>query len=93
MTTQERIEKLEKEILRLKRIEELEEFKEYMNNCYDVLMGDGATDESVNVFYTSDFTITFRGKSISISNGADIYTAIGDIVDFELEELKEFTNI
>ncbi len=89
MTTQERIKNLEIELLRLKRIEELENFKNHMQNTFDVLMGDGCTDASCTLFYNMPFTITFNGKTIEISNGADTFQEIEYTIQRELDELAE----
>lgn len=89
MTTHERIEKLETELYRLKRQEELENFLEHMQNTFNVLMGDGANDETVTTFYHMNFTISFNGKTIAIDNGADAFQEIEYTIMRELEELME----
>lgn len=88
-TTAERIRKLEQELLRLKRIEELETFLNHMRNTFDVLMGNGCTDESVNTFYNMQFTITFNNKTITIDNGADTFQEIEYTIQREIDELNE----
>lgn len=64
---------------------QLNAFKEYMEACFDVLMGDGETDASVDLFYQSDFTITFRGKSVTLHNGAEVWNAIEDAIQTEID--------
>lgn len=89
MTTHERIKNLEMEICRLKRIEELENFKNHMQNTFNVLMGDGATNESCDLFYNMPFTISFNGKTIVIDNGADTFQEIEYTVQRELDEMGD----
>lgn len=86
---QNKIKDLEQELLRLRRLEELQEFKEHMTNTFNVLMGDGCTDETVTTFYNMPFTITFNGKTIQIDNGADTFQEIEYTILREIGELEE----
>lgn len=70
--------------------EQLKEFKNYMNACFDVLMDTGADNESIDLFYKSDFEITFRGKKVIIGNGADVFQAIEEIIQNEIDENEGF---
>jgi len=69
--------------------EQLERFKKYMETCFDVLMvyGDDAENES---FYNSDFKITFRGVTVTLENGADVFQAIEEIIQREIDENEGF---
>ena len=69
-------------------VKQLKEFKEYMNACFLVLM-DYGDEFSVNEFYTSRFEITFRGKTVKLENGADVFQAIEEIVQNETDENEE----
>jgi hypothetical protein len=68
--------------------EQLKEFRDYMEACFTVLMeyGDRADNQA---FYNSDFEITFRGKKAILYNGADVFTAIEEIIQGEIEESEE----
>ena len=67
---------------------QLKEFKEYMNACFTVLMEHG--DEfDVEEFYNTEFTITFRRKTVKIANGASVFQAIEEIVQTEIDEMEE----
>lgn len=70
--------------------EQLKEFQKHMNACFDVLMNTGANDETIDIFYRSDFEITFRGKKVIIANGADVFQAIEEIVQTEIDENEGF---
>lgn len=68
---------------------QLRAFQNHLNACFDVLMNTGATDETVDIFYNSDFEITFRGKRVRLSNGAEVFQAIEEIVQTEIDEMEE----
>lgn len=68
---------------------ELKAFQRHLNIAFEVLMCDGCTDESVTLFYNSDFTISWRGKSVALANGAEVFQGIEEIVQNEIEEYEE----
>ena len=65
-------------------VEQLKEFKSYMNACLEVLMWEG-DDVTTDVFYNSPFEITFRGKKVTLSNGAEVFQAIEEIIQTEID--------
>lgn len=67
---------------------QLKEFKEYMNACFTVLM-DYGSDDNMSEFYSSDFEITFRGKKVTLGNGATVFQAIEEIIQTEIDEMEE----
>ena len=67
---------------------QLKDFKEYMGACFMVLMEHGTGDDN-QAFYNSDFEITFRGKKVTLYNGADVFTAIEELIQSEIEESEE----
>lgn len=69
-------------------VKQLKEFKEYMNACFTVLMDYGSND-NMNEFYSSDFEITFRGKKVTLGNGATVFQAIEEIIQTEIDEMEE----
>lgn len=70
--------------------EQLKEFQKHMNACFDVLMNTGADDETIDLFYRSDFELTFRGKKVILGNGADVFQAIEEIIQREIDENEGF---
>lgn len=71
-------------------IKQLKAFKNYMNACFEVLMEHGSND-NISEFYSSDFEITFRGKKVTLGNGADVFTGIEEIVQAEIDNEEEHT--
>lgn len=69
-------------------IKQLKEFQSYMNACFEVLMEYGNGD-NVSEFYSSDFEITFRGKKVTIGNGAEVFQAIEEIIQTEIDNEEE----
>lgn len=69
-------------------LKQLKEFQSYMNACFEVLMtyGNETTNE---VFYNSPFEITFRGKKVTIANGAEVFQAIEEIIQTEIDNEEE----
>jgi len=67
-------------------IKQLKDFRDHMSNTFDVLMGDACTDESVDIFYRSEFEISFRGKTVRVINGASIFQNIEYALGVEIEE-------
>lgn len=67
---------------------QLKDFREYMNACFMVLMEHGNGDEN-QAFYNSDFEITFRGKTVTLYNSADVFCAIEEIIQAEIDESEE----
>ena len=70
-------------------VKQLKDFQAHMNACFDVLMNTGATNETIDIFYNSDFEITFRGKKVTLANGADVFQAIEGIVQAEIDDCEE----
>lgn len=67
---------------------QLKSFKKYMDVNFNVLMENG-NSTSVDIFYNSDFEIKWRGKTVTISNGADVFQGIEELLDQELYEIGE----
>lgn len=70
-------------------VKQLKDFQAHMNACFEVLMNTGSTNETIDIFYNSDFEITFRGKKVIIANGAEVYQAIEEIIATEIDESEE----
>jgi hypothetical protein len=68
-------------------VKQLKAFQSYLNACFEVLMENGDQND-VEAFYNSDFEITFRGKTVSLSNGAEVFQAIEEIVANEIEDCE-----
>ena len=69
-------------------VKQLKDFKNYMDACFLVLMEHGDSDDN-HAFYNSDFEITFRGKKVTLYNGAAVYQAIEEIIQTEIDESEE----
>lgn len=69
--------------------DQLKEFQQYLNACFDVLMVHGGETEN-EIFYNSAFELTFRGKKVSLANGADVFQAIEEIIQREIDENEGF---
>lgn len=67
-------------------LDQLRAFKSHMMNTFDVLMGDNGTDETCTNFYNSQFEITWRGKTVTLENGAEVFQGIESIIDTEIDE-------
>lgn len=72
-----------------KYLNQLREFRHHMNACFEVLMDTGATDETIDIFYNSPFEITFRGQTVELSNGAEVFQGIEEIIQAEIDECEE----
>jgi hypothetical protein len=70
-------------------VKQLKEFQTYLTVCFDVMMGDDCTDDTVDIFYNSDFEITFRGKKVTLANGASVFQMIEELIATEIEENEE----
>lgn len=70
-------------------VNNLKAFKNHMQQEYDSLMGDTGTDATCHEFYSSNFIITFRGETINLGNGAEIFQGIEELIDFEIDEWEE----
>ena len=68
--------------------DQLKAFKKYMDINFTVLMENGNSN-SVDIFYNSDFEIKWRGKTVTLSNGADVFQGIEELIDQELYEIGE----
>lgn len=83
---------LEKQIMHLEQaiyLDQLKAFKKHMGECFDTMMGDDCTNESVDAFYTSEFKIAWRGKTITLANGAEVFQGIEEIIQTEIDEYEE----
>ena len=69
-------------------VKQLKEFQSYLNACFEVLMENGDKND-VEAFYNSDFEITFRGKKVTLYNGATVFQTIEEIIATEIEESEE----
>lgn len=69
-------------------IKQLKEFKSYMEACFTVLMEYGNGD-NVSEFYGSDFEITFRGKTVTLANGAEVFQGIEELIQAEIDNEEE----
>lgn len=69
-------------------VKQLKSFQSYMNACFEVLMEHGDED-NVHEFYNTDFEITFRGKKVTLYNGAAVFQAIEEIIATEIDESEE----
>ena len=69
-------------------LSQLKAFREYMNACFDVLMAYGDSSD-VDSFYRSEFEITFRGRKVTLANGADVFQAIEEIIQMEIDNEEE----
>lgn len=67
-------------------LKQLKAFRNHMENTFEVLMDDSATDADVELFYNSDFTLTFRGKSITLYNGGEMWNGIEGIIQAEIDD-------
>lgn len=69
-------------------LKQLKEFQTYMNACFEVLMDNGDSD-TVDIFYRSEFEITFRGKKVTLANGAEVFQGIEELIQFEIDNEEE----
>ena len=67
---------------------QLRAFQNYLNACFEVLMDKG-DETTVDVFYNSPFEITFRGKKVTLANGAEVFQAIEEIIQTEIDNEEE----
>lgn len=68
---------------------QLREFKKHMDTCFDVLMNSDLDDGTHEIFYNSEFTITWRGKTVTLYNGAEVFQGIEEIIDTETGYYEE----
>jgi uncharacterized membrane-anchored protein len=69
-------------------LKQLKEFQSYMNACFEVLMDNGDSD-TVDIFYRSEFEITFRGKKVTLANGAEVFQGIEELIQTEIDNEEE----
>lgn len=69
-------------------LSQLKEFQSYMGACFDVLMAYGDFEDT-NSFYRSDFEITFRGRKVTLANGATVFQMIEELIATEIDENEE----
>ena len=70
-------------------LEQLRAFKKHLGDAFEELMGDDCTSDSVDDFYTSEFKINWRGKTVVIANGAEAFQAIEEIIQTEIDNEEE----
>lgn len=70
-------------------LEQLEAFKNHMLEEFYNATGDNCSPDEVSEFFNSTFKISFRGKQIDIPVCAEVFGAIEEIINFEIEEMKE----
>ena len=70
-------------------VAQLRAFQDHLNACFDVLMNTGATDETVDIFYNSEFEIIFRGKKVTLANGATVFQALEEVIQTEIDDCEE----
>lgn len=89
-----------KEIVQLKKVSEAlsymrlvelgnekrQEIKAFMDHMDASFPDADATADEMDDFYCSMFTIGFRGKTIEIVNGADIFQGIYDVLKVQYED-------
>lgn len=68
-------------------VKQLKDFKRYMDACYVVFMENGDGNDTSD-FYNCDFEITWRGKKVTIANGADSFQEIERIIQCEIDECE-----
>lgn len=66
-------------------LKQLKEFRKHMESCFDVLMDSGTSEEN-DIFYNTPFTIMFHGKAVTLANGAEVFQAIEEIIQTEIDE-------
>lgn len=84
---------LKKQISHLRAViylEQLKAFREHMSECFNTMMGDDCTNESVDEFYTSEFKIAWRGKTVTLANGAEVFQGIEEVIQTEIDEYEEW---
>jgi uncharacterized membrane-anchored protein len=59
-----------------------------MNACFEVLMDNG-NDDTIDIFYQSEFEITFRGKKVTLANGAEVFQGIEELIQTEIDNEEE----
>lgn len=85
MTTKERIEKIEKELIKLKELENLEAFKNHLDTTYKSFFEWGKPDpEKFNIL---PIEISFRNEKVELTNSFIIYDLLNDLIDTKIEEL------
>ena len=82
---------LEVQIMYLKQeiyVEQMKAFMKHMSDTFEELMGDDCTVDSVDSFYNSEFKINWRGKTITLANGAEVFQGIEEIINSEIEDCE-----
>lgn len=69
-------------------VEQLKAFQRHLVVTFEVLM-DSEDPNSINLFYNSDFEIKWRGKTVTLSNGAEVFQGIEEIINQEINDSKE----
>ena len=69
-------------------LSQLKAFREHMGACFDVLMAYGS-EEECNIFYNSPFEIKFHGRTVTLANGADVFQAIEELIQMEIDNEEE----
>lgn len=70
-------------------ITDLKAFQKHMSDAVNRFFDNQDNEEIIEHFYNSDFTISFMGKTVTLYNGADVFQAIEDIIEQEIEDMGE----
>lgn len=73
-------------------VNQLRKFQRHMEVTFEALMHDDADGDSVDHFYRSDFEIKWRGKTVTLGNGAEVFQGIEYIIAQEIDELEMAVN-
>ena len=66
-------------------VEQLKAFRKHLEDAFEELMSDDSTDASVDSFYNSEFKINWRGKTVTLGNGAEVFQGIEEIIQNEID--------
>lgn len=70
-------------------VSQLKAFSAFMGNTFEQYMGDDCTNETVDIFYNSAFKIEWRGKAVTLANGAEVFQGIEEIIQTEIDNEEE----
>ena len=72
-----------------KYVSQLKAFSAFMGNTFERYMGDDCTNETVDIFYNSAFKIEWRGRTVTLCNGAEVFQGIEEIIQTEIDNEEE----
>lgn len=72
-----------------KYVSQLKAFSAFMGNTFEQYMGDDCTDETVDIFYNSAFKIEWRGRTVILCNGAEVFQGIEELIQAEIDNEEE----